>query len=188
MALIKILIQGYTSADAPLAGEVEKTCATITLVRDNNLVIVVDPGILENQQMLVDELKKEGLMVSDVNMVFLTHSHIDHYRNVGMFPTAKTLEYYGLWDKNTVVDWQEQLTENIKIIKTPGHSYTGLTMLVKTDEGVVAICGDVFWKENYPEDDPYADDKEKLVESRKKIIEMTDYIIPGHAGMYKEKK
>ena len=82
----------------------------------------------------------------------------------------------------------EQITENIKIIETPGHNYTSLTMLVKTDSGTIAICGDVFWKENYPEKDPYADDIGKLRQSRKKVLEVADFIIPGHAGMFEVRK
>jgi len=186
MAEVKILIEGYTTENAVGAeGGEEKTCPTITLIRDKDIIMVVDPGVLDDQKILIDKLKKEGLTVDDVNIVCITHSHIDHYRNIGMFPKAKTLEYYGLWDRQTVEDWQEQFTDDIRIIKTPGHDYSSITLLVKTKQGIVAICGDVFWKENFPEDDPYASDKEKLKESRKKVLEMSDYIIPGHGGMFK---
>lgn len=186
MAEVKILVEGYTTADKP--GEGEKTCPTISLVRDQDIVIVVDPGVLENQSILVDALKRERLSLEDVNVVFLTHSHIDHFRNVGMFPNAKVIEYCGVWDKNKVKDRQNQLTENIKIIETPGHHHTSLTLLVKTNLGNIAICGDVFWKENYPEIDEYADNPEKLKDTRKKLLELADYIIPGHAGMFKVKE
>ena len=188
MAEVKVLVPGYTNADSIKAGEEEKTCATITLVKDKGIIMVVDPGVLESRQIIIDALEKEGLSVNNVNIVCLTHSHIDHYRNIGMFPYAKTLEFYGLWDKNTVDDWKEQFTDDIKIIKTPGHDKTSITLLVKTDKGIVAICGDVFWKENFPEEDKYADNPKKLKESRKKIIELADYIIPGHADIYKVKK
>jgi glyoxylase-like metal-dependent hydrolase (beta-lactamase superfamily II) len=184
MAEVKILVEGYTSEES---GE-EKTCSTVTLVRDKDIIMVVDPGVLENQKILVDALKKEGLGVNDVNVVCITHSHIDHYRNIGMFPEAKTLEFYGLWEKNTVDDWEEQFTDDIKIIKTPGHNYTAITLLVKTDKGIVAIVGDVFWKENFPEKDEYADDPEKLKESRKLVLEKADYIVPGHGKMFEVKK
>ncbi len=188
MAEVKILIQGYTSADTDVEGDEEKTCPTITLVKDKDIVMVVDPGVLEDQKILVDKLREEGLTVDDINVVCITHSHIDHYRNIGMFPKAKTLEYYGLWHKQTVEDWQEQFTDDIRIIKTPGHDYSSITLLVKTEKGTVAICGDVFWKENSPEDDIYASDKEELKQSREKVLEMADYIIPGHGGMFKIKK
>ncbi len=187
MAEVKILIEGYTTADTAEAGE-EKTCPTITLIKDKDIVMIVDPGVLENQKILIDILRKEGLTIDDIDIVCITHSHVDHYRNIGMFPRAKTLEYWGLWDKNTAEDWKEQFTENIHIVKTPGHSYDSITLFVKIDKEIVAICGDVFWKENFPEDDAYASDKEKLQESRKKILEMADWVIPGHGKMFKVQK
>jgi glyoxylase-like metal-dependent hydrolase (beta-lactamase superfamily II) len=144
--------------------------------------------VLEDQKILIDKLKEESLNVDAINVVCITHSHIDHYRNIGMFPKAKTLEYWGLWDRNTVENWPEQFTDDILIVKTPGHSYDSITLFVKTSKGIIAICGDVFWKENFPEDDPYASDKEKLRESRKKILEIADYVVPGHGKMYKVKK
>ncbi len=187
MAQVKILMEGFTAADATATGE-EKTCPTITLIKDKDIIMIVDPGVLEDQKILVDKLKEEGLAIDDVDVVCITRSHLDHYRNIGMFPKAKTLEYWGLWDKNTVKDWNSQFTDDIQILKTPGHSYDSITIFVKTDNGIIAICGDVFWKENFPEDDAYASDKEKLKESRKKVLEMADWIIPGHGKMFKIEK
>lgn len=184
MAEVKILIQGFTNADTEGAEE-ERTCPTITLIKDKGLNIVVDPGVLESQQVLVDKLKEEGLSIDDIDIVCITHSHIDHYRNIGMFPKAKTLEFFGLWDGQTVDDWQEQFTDDIKIIKTPGHNYDAISLLVKTEKGIVAVVGDVFWKEGLPVEDEYATDPETLEQSRKKILELADYIIPGHGPMYK---
>jgi glyoxylase-like metal-dependent hydrolase (beta-lactamase superfamily II) len=187
MAEVKILIEGYTTADSSCEGE-EKTSPTITLVKDGDIIMIVDPGVVESQDLIIEKLKEQGLTVNDINIVCLTHSHIDHFRNIGMFPDAKTLEFFGLWDKNTVEDWQEQFSKDIRIIKTPGHNYDCITLLVKTDIGLIAICGDVFWKENQPEEDPYATDNDKLAESRKKILELADYVIPGHGKMFKVKK
>ena len=191
-AEVKILVEGYTNADTKAeSGGEEKTCATITLVRDKDLIMVVDPGILESQQILIDALAKEGLDVKDVNMVCITHSHLDHYRNIGMFPDAKSLDYFGVWDKSVCESWYEQFTSNIQILKTPGHDYTSITLFVKTENGVVAICGDVFWRENSPEYDHNAKTEKELKElneSRQLVLEMADWIIPGHGGMYKTDK
>jgi glyoxylase-like metal-dependent hydrolase (beta-lactamase superfamily II) len=187
-AEVKILIEGYTNADSVVKNGEEKTQPTISLVRDNGVIMVVDPGVLESQQVLVDKLNKEGLSVEDVNYVIVTHSHIDHYRNVGMFANAKVIEYFGIWNKNKVDDRIENLTENIRILPTPGHDYTSLTIFVKTDQGVVAICGDVFWKEGKPDVDPYAQDLTKLNQSRQMVLEVADFIIPGHGAMYKVKE
>ncbi len=190
-AEVKILLEGYTNADYFAENGEERNQPTISLVRDGDFVIVVDPGVLESQQLLIEALEKENLTVSDVNVVFITHSHIDHYRNIGMFPKAKTLEFFGLWDKNSVEKWTENFTSNIKVIFTPGHDYTGITLLATTADGVVAICGDVFWKENFPvepKDDAYASDIDKLKQSREMILGVADWVIPGHGKMYKNYK
>lgn len=186
-AEVKILIEGYTTADTKADIGEEKVRPTISLVRDGDLIMVVDPGVLESQQILVDALQNEGLTVDDVNMVCITHSHLDHYRNIGMFPKAKTLEYFGLWDNEEVDDWLEQFTENIQILRTPGHDYTGITLLITTEIGKVAICGDVFWRENSPENDIYASDQKALKESQSSVFKMADWVIPGHGPMYKSK-
>ncbi|MFA6215478.1 MAG: MBL fold metallo-hydrolase [Patescibacteria group bacterium] len=183
MAEVKILIQGFTSGDN---GDGE-TCPTITLVRDQGIIMVVDPGVLKSQSVLAEALKREGLDVTDVNLVFITHSHLDHYRNIGMFAEAKTVEYFGIWHQGQCADLPNQLSPAIKIIKTPGHNYDGLSLLVKTDLGRVAVVGDVFWQENSPENDPYASDQGKLEESRRKVLALADYVIPGHGPMFKVK-
>lgn len=190
MAEVKILIPGYTTADAKSAvpDDIERSCATVSLILDGDIKMVVDPGVLEDQKLLVDALKREGLKISDITHVGLTHSHPDHYINAGMFPEAKFVEFFGVWHRNTVVDREENFSKNIKIIETPGHDRTGITFLVETEKGRVAVAGDVFWKENFPEDDPYADDLAKLKESRAKLLKIADYIVPGHANIYQVKR
>ena len=193
---VKILVEGVTNADSVVETGEEHTQPTITLVRDGDLIMVVDPGILKNQDILVDALAKENLTVQDVNLVFITHSHFDHYRNIGMFPNAKTLEYFGLWSKDTVENWSENFTPNIQVLHTPGHDYTSLSLLVTMSPeseypGTVAICGDVFWKKSFPlepHDDAYASNPERLKESREMILRTADWIIPGHGGIYKNDK
>ena len=190
-AEVKVLIEGYTNADLVAEAGKEKNCSTVTLVRDGEIVMIIDPGVMESRQILVDALAKENLTVEDVNVVCISHSHLDHYRNVGMFPNAKVLEYYGLWDKDTIEKWPEDYSENIRILHTPGHDYTGITIFVRTGDGVVAICGDVFWKENYPRDpydDTFASNPERLKDSRQIILDLADWIVPGHGSIYKNDK
>lgn len=184
MAKVKVLVKGYISSDL-VDGE-EKTCPTISLVQDKKLNIVVDPGTSDE---ITRELKKNGLNLIDINYVFITHSHFDHYKNVSLFSRAKIIEFYGTWEGGKLVMvWDEQLSQDIKIINTPGHSVDSLSMLVKTSKGIVAICGDVFWKENFPKTDAYATDDVKLKNSRKRILHLADYVIPGHGDIFKVKK
>lgn len=188
MAEVKVLVAGWTTADSKSSEEKESTCATISLITDGEIKMVVDPGILKDRNILIEALKKENLKVKDINYVALTHSHADHFMNIGLFQNAKLLEFYGIWHEDTADDWKEDFSENIKIIKTPGHANTGISFIVNTSEGKIAVVGDVFWKEDYPEEDPYADNPKKLKESREKILKIADWIVPGHADMYKVKK
>lgn len=184
MATVKILIKGYVSGE-----ENSNSCPTISLIQDrdsdgNTINMVVDPGILKDRELLIDALEKEGLTIDDINYVCITHSHMDHYRNIGMFPNAKAMDYWGIWEKDAVSNWNEKFTDNIEIVKTPGHNYDAITLLVKTDKGIVAIVGDVFWEKDSPQDDPYASDNEKLKKSRELVLQRADFIIPGHGDIY----
>jgi len=188
MATVDILVEGYTTDNASGESGEDTTACTMCLVRDGDIVMVTDPGTLKSQDIMKDALAKFDLTVDDVSDVFVTHMHPDHVRNIGMFPTAKMIEYYGEWEEDRCEDRNNKVSDDIEIIETPGHDKSGLTLLVKTDRGTVAICGDVFWKKDLPVEDPYADSPEELVGSRKKVLEVADYVIPGHAGEYEVKK
>ncbi len=185
MAEVKILVKGYVSGNNN-----NKSCPTITLIKDvdnegKKVNMVVDPGILKDRKLLVDALKKEKLNLKDINWVCITHSHMDHYRNIGMFPDAKALDYWGVWNKDELFEACPKFSKDIEILKTPGHNYDGITLLVRTVQGIVAVVGDVFWKEGYPEPDPYASDSERLKSSRELVQRKADFIVPGHGDIYK---
>lgn len=195
MVEVKVLVEGYSFEGTTE----EKACPTIVLIKDNDLAIVIDPGSVKDQNIIIEKLKKEEIEIKDVDLVCISHSHLDHYRNIGMFPNAKSLDYWGLWDKDIVKDWESHITNNIQIIKTPGHSDEDITLLVKTKKGTYAIVGDLFWwftSEEQKTDkeslikhkDPYAKNLEKLKESRKLVLEKADFIIPGHGKMFEVEK
>ena len=186
MAEVKILIKGWTNADSLENGEEENDACTTSLIIDGEIIAIVDPGVAADQNVFEEALKEEGLGLDDVNHIFLTHSHIDHYRNVGIFKAGiPVVEFWGKWTGSKVEDRKNDFSENIKIIETPGHNRDGLTFVVNTDEGKVAVCGDVFWKKNFPKIDQYAESMEELNKSREKVIALADYIVPGHDGIYK---
>lgn len=183
MADVKILIQGYTSEEKE-----GHSCSTVVLVRDKNTSIIIDPGTLPSQKQLIEALKKEGLGVNDINIVGITHSHMDHYRNIGIFSKAKALDYWGWWEGDVLSKSQDDITDDIMVIKTPGHSDDSITFLVKTKKGKIAICGDVFWKKDLPEKDCYANNSKRLKQSRKMILDLAEWVIPGHGGIFKVEK
>ncbi len=183
MAYVKILCEGYT-VDEEGGG----SCSTIVLVKDGDTNIVIDPGTAKSRDVITKALEGNGLTADDIGIVFITHSHMDHYRNIGMFPRAKALDYWGWWTGDVWNECDGKVTEDIRIIRTPGHSYDGMTMLVETENGTVAICGDVFWKEGLPKEDHYASDGKALARSRKLVMQSADFVIPGHGSMFPAKR
>lgn len=196
MAEIKILIEGYAKEEDGS----EFASSTTTLIRENGLNIIVDPGM--NRKLLFESLKKEGLSTSDINYVILTHYHLDHSLLTGVFENAKVL------DNGEIYSWDGKIESHggkvpgtaIEIIKTLGHAMFHCSVLVETEKsGKVVISGDVFWWRNNQEqktdkeslmkhEDPYVKNKEQLTESRRKILEIADYIVPGHGKMFKVEK
>ncbi len=200
VAKINVLVKGYINLENDIKG---KGCSTIVLIVDGHKKIIVDPGTTKTQTTIIDALRKENLTVDEITHVFITHSHLDHYRNLGMFPKAIAVDFWGEWRGDALYyrGWFEKysaegnFSKNISIVKTPGHDPTSLTFFVKGElelnnknlNGVVAICGDVFWKKDFPkiEDEPFATNKKQLSRSRKMILEYADYIIPGHDDVFK---
>ena len=86
----------------------------------------------------------------------------------------------------------------IEIINTPGHVPEHLSLIVKTTDGKVGIAGDAIWRLDEEKqvfsidqtDHNQAEDMDmnKLIGSRKLILEKSDWIIPGHGKMFKSPK
>ena len=193
MAEVKILVQGYVKEK----NGAEFASSTTSLIQEMDLNIIVDPGM--NRKLLLEALKKENLSLDKINYVILTHYHLDHSLLAGIFENAKILdngEMYS-WDGKIETHDGKVPGTDVEIIKTPGHDMFHCSVLVKTNEfGKVIIAGDVFWWEDDEEQktdreslirhkDPYMKNKEELMKSRKKVLEMADYIIPGHGPMFK---
>jgi len=84
MAEVKILVVGRHQADDDrlIIG------ATVTLIKsDKN--IIVDPGYLVDQKQVLLELAKNNLKPEDIDIVCLTHLHLDHTSNVSLFNKAR---------------------------------------------------------------------------------------------------
>jgi len=196
MAEVKILINGY----AKEKDREEFASSTTALIQENNLKIIVDPGM--DREALLRGLTKQGLKPEDIDFVVVTHTHLDHSLLVGIFENAKVLDNSDVYSFDGKIGEHGGRVPNtdIEIIKTPGHDQFHCSVLINVEDlGKVVIAGDVFWWRDEEEQktdrrsllehkDPYMKDEKALRESRKKVLEMADFIIPGHGGMFKVKK
>ncbi|MFC2052826.1 MBL fold metallo-hydrolase [Chloroflexota bacterium] len=186
MASVDILYEGYVKESEGA----ELVRNTVCLVRDNNVIMVVDPGLVESPHILLDALKNYGLSADDITHVYVTHYHMDHIRNVGLFQKAKVLDYMYEYEGEKWSDHSgdgHKITNDITVMHTPGHTMDDSALLISTQKGIVAISHVWWFPDRTPVEDEMAEDQVMLVESRKKVEESADFIITPHGGIFKVK-
>jgi len=190
MTEIKVLVEGY----AKKIKEGWLASSTVTLVKTNDKNIIIDPGC--NRKRLIEELQKNNLKTKDIDFVLLTHSHTDHTLLAGIFENAEVLNNEEIYSDDKQVEHHNKIKgTDLEIIQTPGHSNDHCSLIIRADK-IYAVAGDVFWwtddeKQkviiNKP-DQAHSCDMKKLIESRKRILDIADWIIPGHGKMFKVEK
>jgi glyoxylase-like metal-dependent hydrolase (beta-lactamase superfamily II) len=182
------------TVDVLIAGHVQETEAgqsvhpTVSLVRDQDLVIVVDPGILSDQALLSDALAAHGLGPDDVTHVFVTHHHLDHTRNVGMFSTARVVDVDSVYDGSLWLDHDGDgyhLSEDLRVIETPGHAQECAALVAETEVGTVVLTHAWWFSDMTPVLDPLAWDQSALERSRERILAVADVVVPGHGPPFR---
>lgn len=193
MTKVKVLIEGYAKE---IKGGWLASSST-TLIQSNSKNIVVDPGT--NRKLLLEKLQENGLTTEDIDYVFMTHYHPDHNLLSGIFINAKVLDDELIYDGDSQVEHSKViLSTDIKIVSTPGHEGFHGSLIVPAEEGIIVVAGDVFWwsdaedqktdrKSLLAHKDPFVKDEKALLESRKKLLEIADFIIPGHGKMFATK-
>ena len=84
-----------------------------------------------------------------------------------------------------------ELAKDVSILFTPGHTEDMISVLVNTLKGKVAITGDAIDSEKMSQMDiqpALCWDLEEFNKSRKKILNIADYIVPGHGDIFKVEK
>lgn len=132
------------------------------LIRDEGVKILVDPGILQlgRYGALQSRLAELGLKPSDIDMVVNTHCHYDHveanylFRGKPLIIHEKEIEYCRqlYWPEFTeafigvmnveAVTGPKQLTKNVRVIETTGHTPGSISVIAETDKGPIACIGD----------------------------------------------
>uniref|UniRef100_A0A915PWA4 Metallo-beta-lactamase domain-containing protein 1 n=1 Tax=Setaria digitata TaxID=48799 RepID=A0A915PWA4_9BILA len=174
--------------------------SSITLITDGNKKLLVDTGLatdINGRTWMLERLSELSAPPPSISYVITTHGHPDHSGNTNDFPDA--LHYAGRFMhagshsnfsrilKNVV----ERLTENVYLLKTPGHASDDISVLIKNTSffGTVIVSGDVFLRKEdmkYPTMwRPLATNEAEQEESRKRLLCLGDYIIPGHGPLFR---
>lgn len=191
---LKLLIPGY----ARINKKGYTASSAVVLIRENGKNILVDPGC--NQVKLLSSLKEDKIKPQDIDYIFLTHFHLDHILNIRLFPQATILDVDTIYKDDRGALYKKFVPNTtIEVVATPGHAHEHGALLVDTQDGIVGIAGDIFWwndgekqKTDYQsliyKKDPYTKDWKKLIASRRKLLKLSDWIIPGHGKLFKVEK
>jgi|SRR4051794_16057197 len=176
-ARLDVLFDGYAA---------DRVAGTVSLVRDGDAVLVVDPGMVPERSAILDPLTRLGVAPEDVTAVVLSHHHPDHTVNVALFGEVPVHDFQAVYHRDV---WTRRgadgtdLAPSVRLLATPGHTPQDLTVLVGTPDGVVALTH-LWWKADGPQDDPYAPDPEVLRTQRERVLAVADRIVPGHGPAF----
>jgi len=179
--------------------------STVTLI-DGEQSILVDTGFdyesldtsannKRNARNLTRALRDCGLSPDDIDMVFVTHWHRDHFGNLPLFRKVKHLASKGLVDRFMLkgfegLDDGQEIMPGVRMVLTPGHTIDHASIMVNTVLGGlktgVAIAGDAVVSHSYFQSGKiwkYNSDFHSIEagkESVLRLINSSDIIIPGH--------
>jgi len=110
------------------------------------------------------QLAKRGLKPEDIDVVVNTHLHFDHCGNNALFPNAKFIvqanefryafapdrfqqaaymrELFDLKLDYKLVNGKHQVTKDVFVVPTPGHSIGHQSVIIKIGEKNYVYCGD----------------------------------------------
>ena len=182
-AQLDVLFTGYAG---PGDDGALRVGGTVSLVRDGDRVIVVDPGMVPSRAAILEPLAALGLSPADVTDVVLSHHHPDHTVNIAMFGEVPVHDVQAIYQRDTWIRRPAEgfaLTDSVRLLATPGHTPQDLTTMVGTSEGLVALTH-LWWTADGPAEDPYAPDREVLRAQRERVLAAADRIVPGHGAPF----
>lgn len=183
MASVDLLVTGYVRP----AEDGDAVQPTICLVRAGDRRIVVDPGMLADPGDLIRALEGFGLAPGEVTDVFLTHHHLDHTRNAGLFPAARVIDGSSIYQGDR---WSEhsgdgyEIAPGVRVMHTPGHARDGASLVVETEAETQVLTHAWWFPDMTPEEDPMAEDPDVLPATREMILRIADVVVPGHGGPF----
>jgi len=113
---------------------------------------------------LKTQLAKHSLKPEDIDIVVNTHLHFDHCGNNSLFENAKFViqkdefryasapdkfqhtayikELFDIRTDHVLVNGRHQVTNDVFVVRTPGHTIGHQSVIVRTDDKNYVYCGD----------------------------------------------
>ena len=179
MATVHVLHAGYTG---------DRTASTVSLVRDGDALIVVDPGMVARRGLILEPLAELGVAPDAVTHVVLSHHHPDHTMNVALFPNAEVIDFWARYRDDLWLDHDGdgfRPSPHTRLWLTPGHTEEDVTLVVDADDAVYAMTHLWWHGDRTPTVDPYAWDQAALERARERVLAAADVVVPGHGRTFR---
>ena len=176
-ARLDVLFTGYAA---------DRVAGTVSLIRDGDRVVVVDPGMVPARAAILDALEELGVSPRDVTDVVLSHHHPDHTVNIALFGEIPVHDFQAVYHRDS---WDARaadgvhLAPSVRLLATPGHTAQDLSVLVGTPDQVVVLTH-LWWTDQGPLEDPYAPDPDALRNQRERVLALADLVVPGHGPSF----
>jgi glyoxylase-like metal-dependent hydrolase (beta-lactamase superfamily II) len=170
---------------------------------------VIDPGLPSNRERMATALKEVGLGFEEIDVVIITHAHVDHFGLAGAFGKARVLMHeegvkrlkgkdalyacadYFPGEACAFPEKLEGMEEGreldlgglkLSVFHTPGHAIGSVCLLEK--ELKILFSGDTLFKDAWGRTDLETSDKKALIDSLHKIFRLDYQILaPGHGAV-----
>ncbi|MDE3138803.1 MAG: MBL fold metallo-hydrolase [Acidobacteriota bacterium] len=176
-ATVDVLVNGYAN---------DRVASSVILVRENDVTIVVDPGMVADRRLIVDALGRCGVHLDEVTDVIFSHHHPDHTLNAALFAHAR---FHDVWATYVNDEWGERTdviegAPSVRLLDTPGHTMQDISTLITTKDGLV-VCTHLWWSVEGPSVDPRAQDQALLEASRAEVLALAPVlVVPGHGAPF----
>lgn len=172
---------------------------TTTLIHTDGVNILVDPSMEKDEMAAVLDARC-GITYDDIDIVYITHFHEDHFKGLEAFgdstwvssagelsvkDTQKTLAEKNLLGK--IMPIKHEIEHNIKLIYLPGHTMNMHGLIFKAHEGTIILASDAVVSRDhfYARKGHFVD--VNLLETKKTmdmISKRADVVIPGHDNYF----
>ncbi len=178
-ARLDILTEGY--------GRSPHVAGTVSLIRDADRIVIVDPGMVADRELILRPLRELGVRPDEVTDIVVSHHHLDHTVNIALFPPVRVHDFQWIVEGDVITRRAAEgvhLSPSIRLHATPGHTPQDITTLVGTADDTVALTH-LWWTEEGPADDPYSHDREEFRRQRERVLDLATLIVPGHGAPFR---
>ena len=160
---------------------------SVTFIQNGITNILIDVGGRGRLPEIQSKLAERKVTLDNIDIIILTHFHLDHAFNVAAFPKARVIGWNHEWNEKSTFRFKDiegrEISDGISLLSTPGHTPEHLSVVAKGSNGKrIVIAGDAINNHYIEKKDvsAYAFDKVLYQKSADSLMEISDEFILGH--------